>query len=179
MSLFGNVGGGVMKQMILCGVVLNLALVAGLVAGYGQGPSRNNPGPRLYRVILPVAGIEQAAKYYTELLGIKGMRVSPGRHYFDCGGVTLALYDPRADGDNALPKPNFEHVYFAVRDLESSYERAKRLGGLSKEIGDGNLAMGKIEKRPWGERSFYMKDLFGNPLCFVDDRTLFTGHERN
>jgi len=35
--------------------------------------------------------------------------------------------------------------------------------------------MGRIETRPWGERSFYMKDLFGNPLCFVDEQTVFTG----
>ena len=29
--------------------------------------------------------------------------------------------------------------------------------------------------RPWGERSFYLRDPFGNPLCFVDAATLFTG----
>ena len=27
----------------------------------------------------------------------------------------------------------------------------------------------------WGERSFYVRDPFGNPLCFVDADTLFTG----
>jgi hypothetical protein len=34
-----------------------------------------------------------------------------------------------------------------------------------------------IETRPWGERSFYATDPFGNPICnpicFVDSRTLF------
>jgi len=30
-------------------------------------------------------------------------------------------------------------------------------------------------ERPWGERSFYAVDPFGNPLCFVDQKTLFTG----
>lgn len=29
--------------------------------------------------------------------------------------------------------------------------------------------------RPWGERSFYCRDPFGNGLCFVDEKTLFTG----
>jgi len=29
--------------------------------------------------------------------------------------------------------------------------------------------------RPWGERSFYAHDPFGNPLCFVDATTIFTG----
>ena len=31
-----------------------------------------------------------------------------------------------------------------------------------------------IETQPWGERSFYCADPFGNKLCFVDDQTLFT-----
>ena len=144
---------------------------------FGAGshrPRRSRP-PRLYRVILPVGDIERAASYYTELLGLEGMRVSPGRHYFDCGGVILALYDPLADSDNRQARPNFDHVYFAVPDLHAVYRRAKRLGNLSDETGDGNLPMGKIARRPWGERSFYLRDPFGNPLCFVVSKTLFTG----
>ncbi len=132
-------------------------------------------GPQLCRVILPTKDIEKAANYYTKLLGIEGRRISGGRHYFDCGGVILALFDPKGDGDKTAPRPNFEHVYFAVANLEAVYKRAKALGGLSTEIGDGKLPMGKIAKRPWGERSFYLKDPFGNPLCFVDAKTLFTG----
>jgi hypothetical protein len=58
---------------------------------------------------------------------------------------------------------------------EPAYKRATRLGGLSNEIGKANLPMGKIEKRPWGERSFFMKDPFGNPTCFVDEKALFRG----
>lgn len=131
--------------------------------------------PRLYRVIMPVADIERAASFYAELLGLDGMRISPGRHYFDCEGVILALYNPKADGDRAEPRPNFEHVYFAVADLEAFHQRAERLGGLSNETGDGRLPMGKIAQRPWGERSFYMHDPFGNPLCFVDETSLYTG----
>ena len=65
--------------------------------------------------------------------------------------------------------------YFAVDDLEDVYRRAERLGGLSPAIGDGRLPMGQIAVRPWGERSFYLHDPFGNPLCFVDSRSLFTG----
>jgi hypothetical protein len=34
---------------------------------------------------------------------------------------------------------------------------------------------GQIGVRPWGERSFYATDPFGNLLCFVDGETLFTG----
>ena len=130
---------------------------------------------RLFRVILPVDDIEASASFYSVLLDDAGMRVSPGRHYFDCGGVVLALYSPRADGDNRTPRPNFDHVYLAVGDLPAVFERAKRAGGLSADVGDGALNMGEITRRPWGEVSFYMHDPAGNPLCFVDAATLFTG----
>ena len=130
---------------------------------------------RLYRVILPVDDVEAAARFYSTLFDQSGVRVSPGRHYFACGDVTLALYCPRADGDERNPRPNFDHVYFAVDDLEGVYRRAERLGGLSPAIGDGRLPMGQIAVRPWGERSFYLHDPFANPLCFVDSRSVFTG----
>ena len=153
-----------------------LASLAGVLAARSQSEARAKPAaPRLYRIIVPVADIDRAAQFYGELLGIEGKRVSGGRHYFDCGGVILALYEPAGDGDESEARPLPEHVYFAVSDLEAVFERAQRLGGLSTEMGDGGLAMGKIETRPWRERSFYMRDPFGSPLCFVDEKTLFTG----
>jgi catechol 2,3-dioxygenase-like lactoylglutathione lyase family enzyme len=133
------------------------------------------PMARLFRVIVPVADVERAARFYGTLLEQAGFRVSPGRHYFDCGGVVLACYNPRADGDDWDATPNPDHLYFAVDDLEAVFARAGRLGGLSAEIGDGNLPMGKIARRPWGERSFYLSDPFGNKLCFVDTATVFRG----
>jgi catechol 2,3-dioxygenase-like lactoylglutathione lyase family enzyme len=129
---------------------------------------------RIYRIIMPVSDIDRAALFYRQLLGDEGMRVSPGRHYFACGGVVLAVYSPQADGDPVESRPNFEHVYFAVQNLEDVYQRALRVGGLSMRTGDGNLPMGAIAQRPWGERSFYMNDPSGNPLCFVDEKTVFT-----
>lgn len=123
---------------------------------------------RLYRIILPVSRIDEVASFYAGLLQQPGRRVSAGRHYFDCGGVVLALFDPQADGDRRQARPNSEHIYFAVSDLEALYDRARELKCLSAE-------MGAIERRPWGEVSFYAQDPFGNPLCFVDASTLFTG----
>lgn len=122
--------------------------------------------PRLFRVILPVSEIEAAASFYGEVFGIRGDRVSPGRHYFSCGGTILACYDAVADGDPEPVGPNPAHVYFSVDDLEVAHERVRRCGGRD---------VTPIEIRPWGERSFYASDPFGNPICFVDSRTLFTG----
>lgn len=162
--------------MTLHGAVLasGLLLLIGAALGMVRAASEGH-GPRLYRVIVPVQDIERATRFYAELLGIGGRRVSPGRHYFDCGDVILALYSPSADGDADTPRPLPDHLYFAVADLEAVFARAERLGGLSTQTGDGGLPMGRIATRPWGERSFYMQDPSGNPLCFVDERTLFTG----
>ena len=122
--------------------------------------------PRLFRVIVPVGDIEVAARFYSTVLGDPGRRVSPGRHYFGCGGTILACFDPRADGDPWDARPNPDHLYFAVSDLEDSLARV--------QAEPSSVVHRAIETQPWGERSFYCSDPFGNRLCFVDDKTLFT-----
>lgn len=123
--------------------------------------------PRLYRVIIPVSDINRAEAFYSFLLGIQGRRVSPGRHYFNCAGTILACFEPRADGDPFDAVPNPDHVYLAVDDLEDTFQRAQGAGCVWTEP--------EIRTRPWGERSFYAKDPFGNPICFVDGTTIFVG----
>jgi catechol 2,3-dioxygenase-like lactoylglutathione lyase family enzyme len=132
--------------------------------------------PRLYRVLVPVADIEAANRFYTQVLGIEGKRVSPGRHYFDCDGTLLACYDPQADGDGRAARPNPECIYLAVPDLESTFRACREAGAaFAQGSAPGVGAMGEIATRPWGERSFYLNDPFENPLCFVAEDTLFTG----
>ena len=124
--------------------------------------------PHLFRVILPVPDIEAAAAFYARVLGIPGIRVSSGRHYFDCGGTILACYDPLADGDREPVGSNPQYVYFAVDHLDAVRVRACEAGCRDAT---------EIEVQPWGERSFYTHDPFGNPICFVDSETLFTGRD--
>jgi catechol 2,3-dioxygenase-like lactoylglutathione lyase family enzyme len=129
--------------------------------------------PKLYRVILQVADLDKGAEFYAKLLGTEGRRIRDGfRHYFDCGTVILALVDPSADAEGARPNP--DNIYFSVNDLEAVHARAKDLGCLSTGDVHGEPA-GEIVTRPWGERSFYAFDPFGNPICFVEDSTVFTG----
>jgi catechol 2,3-dioxygenase-like lactoylglutathione lyase family enzyme len=129
----------------------------------------------LYRVIIPAADIDASEAFYAKLLDQAAMPVSGGRRYFRCGGVVLAVYSPAGDGDPTAPHANFGHVYFAVDDLEGYFARAAALDCLDPSTGDGGLVMGEIAARPWGERSFYCHDPIGNPLCFVDRATLYTG----
>lgn len=124
--------------------------------------------PRLFRVILPVSDIEAAASFYGRVLAMPGVRVSSGRHYFDCGGTILACYDALADTDRQPVAPNPQYIYFSVDDLEEALACAQQAG--CRELG-------VIDVRPWGERSFYARDPFGNPICFVDSQTLFTGSD--
>jgi predicted enzyme related to lactoylglutathione lyase len=124
----------------------------------------------LFRVILPVTDIDAAKAFYGLVLGNAGERVSPGRHYFDCGGTVLACYDPVADGDgleDGWKHHSRQYIYFAVPDLDATHQRAIEAGAAVVE--------GGIQKMPWGERMFWAKDPFGNPISFVDEKTLFVG----
>ena len=103
---------------------------------------------RVFRVILPVSSIEAAAAFYAAVLQQPGARISPGRHYFGCGGVILACFNPGADGDPWVATPNPDHTYFAVADLEAFYQRV---------VARPDAAVNRpIETQPWGERSFYV-----------------------
>ncbi len=79
----------------------------------------------------------------------------------------MALVDPSGESDRPEARPNQEHLYFAVSDLEAVFVRAKSADCKELEA--------EIKSRPWGERSFYAVDPFGNPICFVDEKTVFTG----
>jgi len=128
----------------------------------------------LYRVIVPVNDIAEAARFYGAVLGEPGRRVSGGRHYFGGGangGAILACYSPRDDGDRPRygdtwqPHP-LQYVYFSVDDLAGARERCLSAG--AREVTD-------IEKMPWGETMFYALDPFGNPISFVQAGTEFAG----
>lgn len=119
----------------------------------------------LYRVIVPVSDIDKAQKFYETVLDIEGKRVSPERHYFNCEGTILAVYDPTHFDEHAFTA-NPENIYLAVDDLEASLARCEAAGAV--------ITVG-IEPKPWGETSFYFNDPFGNEICFVDRATIFVG----
>ena len=124
---------------------------------------------KLYRVILPVPDIEAAAQFYARVFETAGERVSPGRHYFDCGGIILACYSPDADGDAVGDSWTFhenQYLYFSVDDL---------IAARARIIDAGGTVLSDIESMPWGETLFYALDPCGSRLCFVQSDTVFTG----
>jgi len=130
---------------------------------------------KLFRVILPVNDIDKASTFYSRVLASPGKRVSNGRHYFDCGGTILACFDAKADGDDEAFTPNPDHLYFAVDELDATFKACQEAGATFATGDVHDAPAGKIATRPWGERSFYMSDPFGNRICFVDRSTVFTG----
>ena len=85
--------------------------------------------------------------------------------------MTLQVLDVSSLGQ---PHPAPKALYFTVNDLEAAYERARALQCLSREeIHDA--PGGDIVVRPWGERSFYAQDPWKNPLCFVEEGTVYAG----
>jgi catechol 2,3-dioxygenase-like lactoylglutathione lyase family enzyme len=128
--------------------------------------------PRLFRVILELTNMDAAVRFYSALLGAPGWRVSQERHYFECGPVILAIMSPEEGDGQARSAP--QPVYLATSDLDAIHTRARELNCLSTDMVH-DASAGEIVTRPWGERSFYVIDPDGNGLCFVDERTVFTG----
>ena len=127
--------------------------------------------PKIFRVTVEVADLDKAAAFYSKLLGTDGKRHPGARHYFECGGVILAVLDPSRGGLTPTPCP--KSLYFAVGDVAAVHARAKQLGALAPYKVHGEDA-GAVITRPWGEKSFYVVDPWGNDMCFVEDGTLYT-----
>jgi predicted enzyme related to lactoylglutathione lyase len=127
--------------------------------------------PKLFRITIEVANLDQAAALYSELFGIPGKRHPGARHYYDCGGVIVAVLDVSRGGMPPTPGP--KSLYFAVDDVGAAHARATKLGILAPYQVHGEPA-GEVITRPWGEKSFYVVDPWGNDLCFCENGTLFT-----
>jgi hypothetical protein len=127
--------------------------------------------PKLFRVTLEVADLEHASRLFADLFGQDGRRLPGARHYFDCGGVTVAVLDVSRGGMPPTPGP--KSLYFAVDDINAVHARAEQLGVLAPYAVHGEPA-GEVITRPWGERSFYVVDPWGNDLCFCEVGTLYT-----
>ena len=127
--------------------------------------------PRLFRINVEVGNLDEAAEFYGKLFGLTGRLQAGSRCYFTSGGVTLQVVDVSSV---RAPHPAAKALYFVVGDLDATFERAKALLCLSQEDVHGEPA-GQISVRPWGERSFYAEDNWHNPLCFVEEGTIYPG----
>ena len=107
----------------------------------------SNARPKIFRVTIEVGDLERATSFYATLLDTPGKCHPGSRHYFDCGGVILAVQDVSRGA--LSPHPNAKSLYFAVENLEAVHARAAGLSALA---------------------SYRVHD----ELCFVADGTLYT-----
>lgn len=125
----------------------------------------------LFRVAIPVSNIQRSVAFYQALLCNDGERLTPGWHYFNLGGVVLALHDAVADGDGDHAALTREPVCIAVDEpLVQLHARARSL--LAREV-DETLGL-----LPTGEAGFSLADPDGNLLQMVDSRTMVWGRHR-
>lgn len=132
-----------------------------------------NDVPQFFRMNVEVDDLEVAVAFYSKLLDIQGRKQAGSRCYFECGPVTLCVLDV---SKVRSPHPAPKALYFTVKNLEAAYDRAKGLGCVSREDIHDEPG-GGIVVRPWGERSFYGEDPWKNPLCFVEEGTVYTGSD--
>ncbi|HYM61516.1 MAG TPA: VOC family protein [Thermoanaerobaculia bacterium] len=127
--------------------------------------------PQFFRLSIEVDNLDAAVPFYSKLLDVQGRRQPGSRCYFECGPVTLSVLDVSSA---RRPHAAAKALYFTVKNLDTAFERAKALGCLSQESVH-DAPGGGIVVRPWGERSFYAEDPWNNPLCFVEEGTVYTG----
>lgn len=127
--------------------------------------------PQFFRLSVEVGNLDAAVAFYSKLLALEGRKQPGARCYFAAGPVTLSVLDVSSQGK---PHPTAKALYFTVRDLDAAFARAKALNCLSRESVH-DAPGGGIVVRPWGERSFYAEDPWQNPLCFVEEGTVYAG----
>jgi len=138
-----------------------------------QAPKRPEPkdNPQLFRLNVEVGDLKAAIGFYTKLFGVVGRQQAGSRCYFEAGPVTLQVLDVSS---MRQPHPIPKALYFTVNDLDAAFERAKSLRCLARDDVHDDPG-GGIAVRPWGERSFYAQDPWHNPICFVEEGTVYTG----
>lgn len=124
--------------------------------------------PSLFRLNIEVGDLTAAHAFYERLLGLEGRPQMGRRVYFTAGAVTLQVVQTDA------PHTAAKALYFVVDDLDAVHARAAGLDCLGGDKVHGERA-GEAVVRPWGERSFYADDPWGNPLCFVEAGTVYAG----
>lgn len=80
---------------------------------------------RLGQIQLRAHDVDRAAKFYSEVVGLKLLfKAPPNLAFLDCGGVRLMIDKPE--------KPEFDHpasiLYFAVPDIQAAHARMKESG---------------------------------------------------
>jgi catechol 2,3-dioxygenase-like lactoylglutathione lyase family enzyme len=112
--------------------------------------------PRLGYVVRFVQSLDTAVRFYEQVLGQRLTKRTEHWAQFDCGSLTLGLYDRAAMAENLGvaeaelgSPPGALELAFEVDDCDASFLAAVAAGARSFR---------PPEDRPWGERTGYVLD---------------------
>ena len=112
--------------------------------------------PRLGYVVRFVGRLDDSVRFYAGVLGQQMTKRTEHWAQFDCGSVTLGLYDRAAMAANlGVPEaslgtpPGALELAFDVEDCDAAYDAA---------VAAGARAFQPPQDRPWGERTAYLLD---------------------
>ena len=120
-------------------------------------------------VVLIVADLDRALRFYTDVLGLTLGHRSGGYAQFVTGATRLALYTREAmagtlgrDLSPPVPEaPGFE-IGFKVVDVDAAY---------AELVAKGALPVTPPARRPWGQRTAYVADPDGHLIELAQDTT--------
>jgi catechol 2,3-dioxygenase-like lactoylglutathione lyase family enzyme len=112
--------------------------------------------PRLGYVVRFVQSLDASVRFYADVLGQRLTKQTEHWAQFDCGGLTLGLYDRAAMAGNlgvseaelGTP-PGALELAFEVDDCDAAHAAALDAGARSFR---------PPQDRPWGERTGYLLD---------------------
>lgn len=104
---------------------------------------------------LPAADVQAAVEHYEKKLGFRIAMQMPGGDYaiVERDGAAIHLFEDAARSHTPVA------IHIFVSDLESLYEEFRERGA--------QLTQG-IERKPWGNRDFRLRDEFGNEIKFTE-----------
>jgi uncharacterized glyoxalase superfamily protein PhnB len=101
---------------------------------------------------VPVVDVRKSAAYYAEKLGFETVMAIADYAVVERDGAAIHLFEA---GSGVVPVSM--HVF--TRGLDELHAELRRRGAAITQ---------DIEKKPWGNRDFRVKDEFGNELKFTE-----------
>ena len=113
--------------------------------------------PKLARIApeLPSANLDNALTYYEQKLGFEVAMRLPENEYAIVERDGVAIH--RFDGGAARPSAVGVHIF--TSDLDQLFAELQAKGATITQA---------IERKPWGNRDFRVRDDFGNELKFTE-----------
>jgi uncharacterized glyoxalase superfamily protein PhnB len=104
---------------------------------------------------LPANDLDIAVTYYQRMLGFEVAMRLPQNEYavVERDGVAIHLFTDR----KTKPSPVGVHIF--TSELEQLFSELQKSGAIITQ---------EIERKPWGNRDFRVRDEFGNELKFTE-----------